>query len=893
MRPEHWLFTIPVRLRSLFRWAQADQELDDELRDHLDRKTEEYVASGMTPDEARRRARLDLGGIEQTKEKCRDARRVRWLQDLAQDLRYGLRMLRKARGFTAVAVLTLTLGIGATASIFSVVDTVLLRHLPYRYPDRLVSLYEDRSSTGFPRRQFTPANFVDCKAQTGIFEDLAAIDADRFYNLTGNGGSPEKLSAEGVTRNLFSILGVQPMIGRVFLPEEDTAGSEHVVLLSHRLWLTRFGSDRNVIGRDILLNGEKYSVVGVMPPWFSFPDKNADLWVPTGFTSRQLADRGAHFLTVIGILHPGVSVRQANAELRVFSQNVRQQHMDIMRFVDGFIAVPLQEVYTADVRGGLILLLVAVAFVLLIACANIANLLLSRATVRQREIALRSALGARRTRIIRQLLTESLVLATAGGVFGLVLTEVSFRFLKALIPEDLSRTVSLSLNIPILGFAILISLGSTFLFGLMPALRMSRTNLTDSLKEGGRGGSGGRSKSLGNLLVVSEIALSLVLLVAAGLLLKTFVNLREQDPGFRSEQVLTAQIDVPDNKYPNFFRRTQFFQAVLERVRALPTASNAGFTSVLPFSWKSGMGGFLGMAAFQPEGFVQPDIQYGALDRVVSPGYFETMGIRLLRGRLFDGRDGSDAPSVAIVNETMARKFWPNEDALGKRFRFHLVGGGFRLYQIVGIVNDVKELNLDEPPREEMYFPYWQAQGNYMVPSTLVVRTTGDPTSLASAIRHAVWSVDADQPVSEIITMDGILDRDVGQKRVQGALLGGFAVLALTLACVGIYGVMAYLVTQQSHEIGIRLALGANSRDVLGLILGRGAKLTGMGVAIGIADAILVTRLMRGLLFGVSSMDPLTFASMTFLLSIVALAACYIPAHRAMHVDPMVALRYE
>ncbi|HEX8880500.1 MAG TPA: ABC transporter permease, partial [Candidatus Acidoferrum sp.] len=891
MRPKHWLYTVPLRMRSLFRSALADQELDEELHDHLEQKTEQYVAKGMAPKEARRMALVELGGVEQTKEKCRDARRIRWLQDLAQDFRYGLRMLRKSPGFTAVALFTLTLGIGVTSSIFSVVDAVLLRHLPYRNPDRLVSLYEDRSSTGFPLRQFTPANFADCKAQTGIFEDLAAIDADRFYNLTSIAGNPEKLSAEGVTHNLFSILGVQPMIGRVFLPEEDTAGSEHVVLLSHRLWSSRFGGDPKIVGQNILLNAEEYSVVGVMPQWFSFPDKNADLWVPTAFTSQQLADRGAHFLTVIGILHPGVSVRQANAELRVLSQNLRQQHMDIMRFVDRFIAVPLQEVYTADVRGGLIVLLAAVGFILLIACANIANLLLSRATLRQREIALRSALGARRTRIIRQLLTESLVLATTGGFLGIVLTEVSFRFLKALIPEDLSRTVSLTLNLPILWFAILISLASTFLFGLMPALRMSKANLTDSLKEGGRGSASGRSKSIGNLLVVGEIALSLVLLVAAGLLLKTFVNLREQDPGFRSEQVLTAQIDVPDNKYPNFVRRTQFFQAVLERVRAMPTVSNAGFTSVLPFSWKSGMGGFLGMAGFQPEGYVQSDIQYGALDRVVSPGYFETMGIRLLRGRLFDSSDGPDAPSVAIVNETMARKFWPNEDVLGKRLRFTLVDGGFRLYQIIGIVNDVKELSLDEPPKEEMYFPYWQAQGNYMVPSTLVVRTTGDLTSLASATRHAVWSVDADQPVSEIITMEGVLDRDVAQKRVQGVLLGAFAALALTLACVGIYGVMAYLVTQQSHEIGIRLALGANSRDVLGLIMGRGAKLTGMGMAIGIAAAILVTRLMRGLLFGISAVDPLTFASMALLLSTVALAACYIPARRAMRVDPMVALR--
>jgi putative ABC transport system permease protein len=888
-----WVQRFWLRLQTLFRRNRTTQLLDDEIQFHLDQQVAENIAAGMSPAEARHAAMRSFGNPTVLKEETQDEWGWAWLEQFGQDLRHGARLFCKNPAFTSVAVLTLTLGIGATSSIFSVVDAVLLRHLPYRDPDRLVSLYEDRASTGFHRRQFTPANYADCKALTGIFEDLAAVDADRFYNLTGNGGSPERLSAEGVTHNLFSILGVQPMIGRVFLPEEDVPGSEHVVLISHRLWLSSFGGDRNVVGQNILLNGEKYSVVGVMPSGFSFPNQSADLWVPTAFTPQQLSVRGAHFLTVIGTLRRGISVRQANAELHVFSQNLRQQHMDIMRFVDGFVVVPMQDIYTEDVRGGLTVLLVAVAFILLIACANLANLLLSRATLRQREIALRSALGAPRIRIIRQLLTESLVLATVGGVFGIALTQVSFRFLKTLIPADLSRSVSLTLNLPILEFAIVISVASTFLFGLAPALRISKADLTDSLKEGGRRGINTRSKSLSNLLVVGEIALSLVLLVAAGLLLETFVNLREQDPGFRSDQVLTAQIDVPDNRYPDFLRRTQFFQAVLERVRTLPNAKSAGFTSVLPFSWKSGMGGLLGMAGFQPEGFVRPDMLYGALDRVVSPGYFETMGIRLLRGRLFDGRDGPDAPPAAVINETAARKFWPNEDALGKRFRFNLVGGRFRLFQIVGIVNDVKELGLDEPPKEAMYFPYWQAEGNYMVPSVLVVRTRGDPTSLASSVRQVVWSVDPDQPVSEIITMNGILDRDVGQKRVQGVLLSGFAALALVLACVGVYGVMAYLVTQQSHEIGIRLALGANSRDVLALIIGRGARLTGMGVAFGIAAAILVTRLMRGLLFGISPLDPLTFASMTLLLSIVALAACYAPAVRAMRVDPIMALRYE
>jgi len=538
-------------------------------------------------------------------------------------------------------------------------------------------------------------------------------------------------------------------------------------------------------------------------------------------------------------------------------------------------------------------LVVAVAFILLIACANIANLLLSRATARQREIALRTALGAARSRIVCQLLTESGVLATVGGVLGILLTEASFSFLKNLIPEDLSRTVSLTLNIPILAFAIVISLASTFLFGLAPALRISKTDVSDSLKEGGRGSTGSRSKRLGNLLVVGEIALSLLLLVASGLLLQSLANLRRLDPGFRADHLLTARIDLPEAAYPDFTRRTQLFQSILERVRTLPGVSSAGLTSILPLTWKSAIGGFVGTASFLPEGVARPDLQYGALDRVVSPGYFEAMRIRLIRGRLFDEHDGPDAPAVAIINETMARKFWPNENALGKRFRVNPTSGSSPLFQIVGIAGDVKQMGLDVPAKEEMYFPYWQAQGNYMVPSTLVIRTNGDPASVAGAMRQVVWSMDASLPVSDVMTMDDVLHTELKPRRVQAVLLGGFATLALTLACVGIYGVMAYLVGRQNHEIGVRMALGARRADVLRLILGRGAKLTTTGAAIGIIAALLSTRLMRSLLFGVSPFDPLTFAGVALLLMLVALAACYVPARRAMRVDPMVALRYE
>jgi len=867
--------------------SDLDTDLAAEIREHLDEKIEDLVARGIPREEAEYTAKREFGNATLIQEDSHAIWRRPHLENLAADVRYGLRVLRKNPGFTAVAILTLTLGIGSTAAIFSVVDAVLLRSLPYRNADRLVSLYEDRSRTGFPRKEFTPANYIDCKQQTDVFEDLAAIDPDRFYTLTENGSAPERLFAEGVTRNLFPILGVRPALGRTFLPDEDQRGSDHVVLLSYRLWLGRFGGDRSVLGRNILLSGQKYLVVGVMPAGFSFPNKNADLWVPAAFTPQDLANRGSHFLMVVGTLRPGVSIQQANAKLMLLSQELRRQHMDIMQFVEGFVAERLQDVYTKDARKGLIVLQAAVSLILLIACANIANLLLSRAASRHREIALRSALGANRLRVVQQLITESAVLATAGGILGIVLTEANFRFLNILIPSDLSQTVSVTLNLPVLLFAILISLLSTFLFGLVPALQTTRIDVSESLKEGGRAGIGSRRKGLGKLLVIGEVALCLVLLISSGLLLKSFANLRHVDPGFRADHVLTARIDVPETSDRDFLARTQMFQRILDRVRALPGVENAGFTSALPLTWKSGMAGFV------PEGVIRPDLEYAALNRVVSPGYFEAMRIPLLRGRLFNDHDGPAAPSAAIINETMARKFWPNQNALDKQFRINLGDRRFRLFRIVGVVGNVRQMGLNAAPKEEMYFPFWQAQSNYMAPRDLVIRTAADPIKLASAVRHAVWTVAPDQPVSDVMTLADVLDREVEQRQIQTLLLGGLAGLALILACVGIYGVIAYMVAQENHEIGIRVALGAGSANVLRLILGRGLALTGTGVAIGIFAALIVTRYMKTLLFEVSPIDPLIFLLVAALLTSIALAATYLPARRAMRIDPMVALRCE
>jgi putative ABC transport system permease protein len=804
-----------------------------------------------------------------------------------QDLRYGLRMLAKSPGFTVIALVTLTLGIGATAAIFSVVDAVLLRSLPYREPERLVSVFEDLTDVGFPRNTPAPGNYAEWKKQKQIFGDVAAM-TEGDYNLTGREGEPEKLGGVAATQNLFSVLGTKPIIGRVFTPEEDRPGAGDVALISYRLWKRRFGGDPKLIGQAILLNNEKYSVLGVMPPGFSFPSRNIDIWTPIAFTSKQLASLDSHYLLVVGRLQPGVTVEKANAELLVLAKQMARQYPGTNAGIPRFFAEPLQESYTHDVRRGLIVLMAAVGFILLIACANIANLLLSRAAARQREIAVRTALGADRGRIVRQLLTESALLALGGGILGVILANWCFSFLKNLIPADLALTVSLKLDFRVLAFAVLVSLASSFLFGLAPALQVSKVDLNDVLKEGGRGSAGSRRKIFRSLLVVGEVALSLMLLVGSGLLLESFSNLRGLDPGFRSGHVLTMRLVVPDTKYNDFAKRTEFFQRVLERVRILPGVKAAGFTSALPLTWPGGTNGFT------PEGMpLKRDVTYDANDRVVTPGYFETMRVPLRRGRLINESDGKDAPPVAVINETMARKFWPGQDPIGKRFKNFSVGDNAPWVRIVGITGDVRQMSLSEPPRQEMYFPYWQAKDNWMVPRDLVIRTTGDPQSLAGAARQAVWSIDRDQPVSNVMTLDDLLDEEVAQRRVQAMLLGALAALALILACVGIYGVLSYLVTQRTQEIGVRVALGADAAHVFRTVASQGMGLTAIGIVTGLIASLLLSRLLMSLLFDVNPTDPLTYTGAVVVFATVALLACYIPARRAAKVDPMVALRYE
>lgn len=803
-----------------------------------------------------------------------------------QDLGYGFRTLMNSPGFTVVALITLTLGIGANTAIFSVVNAVLLQSLPFRDPGKLTMIWEDVSKDGFPANTPAPANYAEWKRQDQIFSGVAALKW-QVSNLTGD-GEPEKLEGERVSYNLLSVLGVQPVMGRGFTPDEDREGGHKVVLISNGLWKRRFASDPHIVGQSIRLDNVPHTVIGVMPAGFSFPQKGTEVWTPIAFSPAELAVHTSHYLKVVARLRDGVSPEQANAELKLVRDNMAKQYPDSMRIIDRFYVEPLQDAYTRDVRRGLIVLLIAVGCILLIACANMANLLLSRSTGRYRELAVRTALGANRWRIVRQLLTESVLLALAGGALALILAEWCFAFLKNLVPADLSQTVVLTLDWRVLGFTAAASLAASILFGLAPALQAARVDLNDILKEGGRSGIGTRRTRLRNVLVVSEVALSLVLLVGSILLIRSFSNLRGLDPGFRAGNVLTMRINASTTKYGDFEKRTQFFEEVLTRLRTLPAVQNAGMTSALPLTWKGGTNSFERENRPQQEGETMD-----ACDRVVSPGYFEAMRIPLIRGRSFNEGDGEHSMPVAIINETMAKTYWPGGDALGRRMRMDMRDSKGPWVTIVGVSHDVRQMGLDQPVKAEMYFPMTQSGYNWMIPRDVVIRTASDPLRLASAARQAVWSIDPEQPVSNVQTLNELLDDEVQNRRVQVTLLGALAGLAILLACVGIYGVLSYSVAARTQEIGVRVALGADSGNIWLAVARQGLVLTGVGLVTGLLLAISLTRLLSSLLFGITPNDVVTYFLASLLFAVVGVLACSIPAYRASRVDPMVALRYE
>ncbi len=882
---------LKTKLHALLRKSEIERELDEELRHHIERQTEQNIRLGMSPEEARYAARRAFGGVEQAKEQSRDARGVRWLEDIRQDLRYGLRMLLKNPGFTLIAAVTLALGIGANTAIFSVVNGVLLRPLPYKDPQRLVMVFAPRRLD----QEFllSSGGFTVLRNQNQVFEQVAAflpmLDSS---NITGD-GEPEFLGGVLVSANLFTLLGAEARYGRTFLPEEEKPGANRVVIFSHSLWQRRFRSDHKIIGGTISLNHEPYTVVGVMPPGFQFPrgdmltgwlQREIDIYIPLALTPEQMNNRRPQVLPVIARLKSQFSIEQAQAEMTGIAARLKQQYPDTNRD-DSIRLAPFHQQVVGRVRLALLVLLGAVGFVLLIACANVANLLLVRAAARRKEIAVRAALGAGRRRLIRQLLTENLLLAVLSGLLALLLAFWGVDLLQTIIPENLPRADEIGVDGGVFGFTLLISLGAGILFGLIPAFQASRVNLSDALKEGGRSSNGSSRHHFRNLLVVSEVALALALLVGAGLMLRSFIRLMSVDPGLDPQNVLTVDIRLSRSRYSPP-QQAVFFQQLLERLRTLPGIQAAGAVYPMPLSgMEEGIG-------FSIEGQPPPapGEQRTAGPRGVSPDYFKAQGIQLLKGRVFTESDGSDTPPVVLINEAMARRYWPNQDPIGRRISFNLRNGQPVWCEIVGVVKSVRHMALDEELRPEIYIPFTQHPLAFM---TLVARTDSDPLGFVAAVRSQVQAVDKDQPITNIRTMEEILARSVSQPRFNLMLMAIFAGLALLLAAVGIYGVMSHLVTQRTHEIGVRMALGAQTRDVLRLVIRQGMALMLTGLLVGLITALGLTRLMRNLLFDVSATDPLTFFVIALLLALVALLACYLPARRATKVDPLVALKYE
>jgi putative ABC transport system permease protein len=807
------------------------------------------------------------------------------MNTLLQDLRYAARTFFRNPAFFLFAVAVLALGIGANTAIFTVAYNVLLRPLPYHDAGHLVMVWEDSSAYGFPQDTPSPGNYASWKSQNKVFTDMAALDYHQF-DLTGR-GNPEQFHGVELTANMFPLLGVQPMLGRNITPQEDQPGANHVVILSHAVWMANFGADPQILGKQVWLNNAQYTIIGVMPPGFIFPDRETQVWTPIGFSAADLAEHGSHYLQVIARLEPGVSLGAANADLGVIARRLQQQFPRSNSKVGAF-SVPLRSSLTGSAHNAALILLVAVGFVLLIACANVANLLLARAAARRKEVAMRMALGAGRARIIRQLLTESILLSVIAGGAGLLLAIWATPFLAHLIPDDLAPLAGSGINAYVLAFLVAVSILSGVLFGLAPALRISRLDLVHAIKQSGPGGGiGSGAARTRDVLVVAEVALALVLFSGATLMVRSFMNVRNVDPGFRPAHVLALETKLANPKYANITVRNAFYQQVLGRISHLPGVEAAGCTTWLPLTnW----GGANGIAI---EGLPKPSPGHAMIPntRMISDNYIQAIGMKLIAGRTFDERDGARTPLVALINQTAAKKFWQGRDPVGTRFHFDNPQDQNNWITVVGLVGDVRQAGLDQPPRPEIYYPY--DQHDYFAPSYLAVRTAGDPMSVANAVREQIWAVDQDQPVTGAMPLEQMLSDYLAPRELQSSLLGGFAGFALLLAALGIYAVLAFSVAQRTQEIGVRVALGAQQRDILHNILAQGLKLAAIGVAIGVVGALALSHLVASLLFGVSATDPLTLAAAVAVLLLVALTACYIPARRAMRVDPIVALRYE
>lgn len=866
---------------------QLEQDLERELRSDLDLEAEEQRNNGLSPEDAHYAAKRALGNAALIKEETREMWGWGSFERLAQDAHLSLRLLRKSPGFVLFAILALALGLGANESIFSVVDSVLLRPLPFQHAGRLVEVWEDSSRIGFPMDTPAPANFVDWKRRNRVFADMAALKGD-LYALTG-AGTPEQIEGSPVTANLFPLLGVSPILGRNFLPQEDQPGGAQVVLISYGLWERRFGGDRSVVGHEIWLNGQKYQIVGVMPRGITFPDQS-QLWVPLALSPSDWAVRDSHYLRVFVRLKPRVSIAQAQREMTDLSLQLAREYPATNTDL-GANVVGLRDQLVGDLRFALWAVAAAVGCVLLIACANLAGLLLARGARREREWAVRTALGAGRARLIRQMLIESLILGAAGGIAGGALAVWVTPFLCHLVPETLTVWSEPRIDMQVLGFLILTSICASLFFGALPAFALFRTGLAKALQQGGRAAINSGAH-LRRMLIIGEVALSVVLLVGAGLLTMTLWNLSHVPLGFRPEGVLTLRTSLPvspGSPYDTFVARAQFYGRVLDRVGSLPGVISAGYTTFLPLTNAGGT------STFTVEG--SPPLAPGQVNdanhRVISSNYFAAIGVRILAGRFFRDSDGPDQPPVAIVNRAMERQYWRGQNPIGRRFRLDQPDAPW--FTVVGVVDDVRQMGIDLAGRAEMYFPYTQPAGSYgyFTPRDLALRVKGDPMSYAMAVERTIWGIDRNQPIAGIMPMEQLIAGKLISRVVAVKLIGAFAVLALLLSALGLYGLLSYTVAQRRREIGVRMALGAQRGQVLGGVLSEGLRLVCFGLALGAAGSWAITRGLKALLYGVSPTDVWIFCGAALVLLLAGLIASYEPARQASAIDPITALRYE
>jgi putative ABC transport system permease protein len=900
-----WKQHVREHLPALGVSGAREHEIVEELAQQLEQAYNDALAAGSTPAQATARASAqfvdwqalaaeirraerrvaesierhepDTWNFAVNEQQLRKRRGGNMIGDFLQDVRYAFRMLRKNPGFTALVVLTLALGIGANSTIFSVVDAVLLRPLPYPQSDRLMNLLESNPKNGWPRFSASPANFLDWRNQSRSFEKLFAIGQDESNVTVGD--FPEHWVGVAATPGFFEALRVRPQLGRVFADDDFVAGKSDVLVLSDALWRGKFGADPNVIGRNIAMDGKPYTIIGVMPRGFQFDSPNKMYWLPFPFSTSLAAARGAHFLDVVGRLRDGVTPAQAQAEMIGIAANLEKQYPDTNKDWSAIVE-PLQSTGVRSVYAALLVLLGAVGFVLLIACANAANMLLARATVRRREIAIRVALGAGKVRIVRQLLTESVLLALCGGATGLAITFWSTRALAALPPALLPRAASIHVDTRVLLFTFVLALMTGVVFGMAPALAILRGDLANTLKEAGRSGSG-RSR-LRKVLVVAEVALAFVLLAGSGLMVRSFERLTAVEPGFNTGGKLAFDMQLPSARYKTPEQRILFFRQAKERLQALPGVTSVTMTSLVPLS------GELSLWTFGINGQQNSTSLPSALYYEVDPDYFHDMGIPLIEGRNFTESDNASSPHVCIINDFFARTMFPGRDPIGQHIQ---IGNNYSIArEVVGVVGSVKQAGLDDKETYQIYEAYAQLPRSG---TTLIVQTASEPMAMLPAVRHAIQQVDPQEPVAKPRTLEQAASEAVALPRFRTLLLGLFGALAVVLALVGLYGVMSYTVTQQTQEIGIRMALGAQQQNIYGLIVLRGMALVGIGVGIGVVASLAMTRLLATFLFGVTPHDPATLASVILLFAVVATIACWIPARRASQVDPLVALRHE